>query len=268
MAITIVAIVVGDWLFALFVGLLLILGLKELINMLYLKHIYPSRQSVYLGSMLYLFIAALNRIDLMLMVSVFTTLYCFAAILKRGKEARICDVGATLMCIIYGGALPSHFLFIRNLDAGKLEYFGFSFDTAIGYVLLMFTAISLTDIAAYFIGTRFGKHKLWEVISPKKTIEGAVGGAIFAILSAVIVGYIVHLELWQSLLAGFVITLAAQFGDLFESMLKRDAGTKDSSNILPGHGGFLDRSDSYVFTVAVTYYFFYYVIVNPFWANF
>ena len=109
---------------------------------------------------------------------------------------------------------------------------------------------------------------MWEVISPKKTIEGAIGGAFFAILSAVIVGYIVHLELWQSLLAGVVITLAAQFGDLFESMLKRDAGTKDSSNILPGHGGFLDRADSYVFTVAVTYYFFYYIVVNPFWTNF
>ena len=134
--------------------------------------------------------------------------------------------------------------------------YGKHIDPGIGYIVLMFVVISVCDIAAFYVGTKLGKTPLWPEVSPKKTVEGAVGGTIASILGAVIVGHFIDLSLVHSIISGFILSLAAQFGDLAESMIKRDAGFKDSGDLLPGHGGMLDRADSYVFTGAVAYYYF------------
>ena len=126
----------------------------------------------------------------------------------------------------------------------------------------MFTAILLTDIGCYYIGTKFGKHKLAPVISPNKTIEGSLGGAFFAVVGAVVVGYFFQLEWYLAVLAGLICTVFAQIGDLSESLIKRDAGVKDSGHSLPGHGGFLDRADSFIFTIPMMYYFCYYFVFS------
>lgn len=119
------------------------------------------------------------------------------------------------------------------------------------------------DTGAYFIGKLLGKRKLAPEISPKKTVEGAIGGVLGAILSSFVFYAIAHayephppifLTLWQSLWLGLVLSLIAQFGDLAESLLKRDADVKDSSQ-LPGLGGFLDIVDSLVFTAPALYLF-------------
>ena len=120
---------------------------------------------------------------------------------------------------------------------------------------MMFTAILLTDIGCYYSGTHLGKHKLAPVISPNKTIEGAIGGAICAVIGALVVGIFLGAEWYLSLIGGLLCTVCAQLGDLSESLIKRDAGVKDSGNSLPGHGGFLDRCDSFIFTIPVMYYF-------------
>ena len=127
---------------------------------------------------------------------------------------------------------------------------------------MMFVAILLTDVGCYYAGTRFGKHKLAPVISPNKTIEGSVGGAVSAITGALIVGYFIGVEWYLSVVAGLICTAFAQIGDLCESLIKRDAGVKDSGNSLPGHGGFLDRTDSFVFTIPVMFYFCKYFIFS------
>jgi phosphatidate cytidylyltransferase len=162
----------------------------------------------------------------------------------------------------YGGFLPSHLLFLRNLDVNGMNFLGIHVNDGFGYVLLLFFVISVTDIGAYYTGMKFGKTPLFPAISPKKTVEGSIGGTIFALIFAIGIGYLIKITLIQSIIAGIIITMAAQFGDLAESMLKRDAGTKDSADLLPGHGGILDRADSYIFTVAIAYYYFYYFVVS------
>ena len=127
-------------------------------------------------------------------------------------------------------------------------------------MLLLFCISWGADTGGYFIGIMFGKHKLCEKLSPKKTIEGSLAGAISSILLALLLGNDIGLQIWQSFCLGLIITVFAQLGDLVESMMKRDAGAKDASDILPGHGGFLDRADSYIFTVAATYCYFYYFV--------
>ena len=119
-----------------------------------------------------------------------------------------------------------------------------------------------TDVGAYVCGSKFGKTPLAPVVSPKKTVEGAVGGSILALCTAMFIGWLIHIEWYQSLIAGFLITLFAQVGDLAESLIKRDAGVKDSGNSLPGHGGFLDRADSYLFSTPVAYFYFNYFVVS------
>lgn len=114
----------------------------------------------------------------------------------------------------------------------------------------------LGDTAALFVGSRFGRHPFFPRVSPRKTVEGALGGA-GATLAAVAIGmpWLVGLAVWQSVLLGLAVAVAAQGGDLVESALKRAAGAKDSSNLIPGHGGLLDRLDSLLLLGPVVYSF-------------
>ena len=114
----------------------------------------------------------------------------------------------------------------------------------------------LGDTAALFTGSRFGRHPFFPRVSPRKTVEGAVGGAV-ATLVTVSVGmpWLVGLAVWQAVLLGLAVAVAAQGGDLVESALKRAAGAKDSSTLIPGHGGLLDRVDSLLLLGPVVYCF-------------
>ncbi|MBO4369604.1 MAG: phosphatidate cytidylyltransferase [Desulfovibrio sp.] len=111
-------------------------------------------------------------------------------------------------------------------------------------------AVSLSDTAAYFVGTRFGHHKLWPRVSPKKSSEGAVGSLVACVLFSVIYGaFLGRAGFFAFLLLGIAVNAFAQLGDLFESALKRSVNVKDSGKLLPGHGGVLDRADSLLFAL-------------------
>ncbi len=131
------------------------------------------------------------------------------------------------------------------------------------WLLYILIVTKMTDTGGYFIGKYFGKHKLAKQISPKKTIEGAAGGLIFAVIASLLFPLlanagmgqpVIQLSILQSLLLGGLISVLGQIGDLGESLLKRDAGVKDS-NQLPGLGGILDIVDSLVFTIPLLYIF-------------
>ena len=145
--------------------------------------------------------------------------------------------------MIYVGWFFSYLIFIRGLT----EHGGYLF-------FLMFTIWAM-DIAAYLAGRIFGHTPLAPSISPQKTWEGAIAGFVIALIAAVIFSWTAQLELGHALILGGLIGVFGQLSDLIESLIKRDAGAKDSSNIIPGHGGVLDRIDSFVLTAPLMYYY-------------
>ncbi|NQT29479.1 MAG: phosphatidate cytidylyltransferase [Candidatus Saganbacteria bacterium] len=169
--------------------------------------------------------------------------------LKRPKEA-IVDISVTLLGMIYIGWFFSYFLFIRALtDRGA-------------YILFMMFTVWALDIVAYLVGSKFGKHKLLPSVSPNKSVEGAIAGFIVALIAAAVFGYFAGFALEHSLILGALIGVVAQLSDLVESLIKRDAGVKDSGNLIPGHGGVLDRMDSFILTAPVMYYYLVWVILK------
>jgi phosphatidate cytidylyltransferase len=122
---------------------------------------------------------------------------------------------------------------------------------------LILAAAVVSDTGAYYVGVRFGRHKIWPAVSPKKSWEGAAGGLAACALLCLLAGVLTPgrswslplIPLWGWLCAGILLNLAAQLGDFFESALKRSADVKDSSTLLPGHGGILDRLDSILFVI-------------------
>ncbi len=123
------------------------------------------------------------------------------------------------------------------------------------YLIFLLLLIEwLTDSGAYFIGSAFGKHKLMPRVSPKKTVEGALGGIAAACLGALLLNAFAHIApYWLIVVIAVIVSVAGQFGDLCESAVKRWARVKDSGNLIPGHGGILDRFDSMFFAAPITY---------------
>ncbi|WP_196886707.1 phosphatidate cytidylyltransferase [Aureivirga sp. CE67] len=121
-------------------------------------------------------------------------------------------------------------------------------------VLGLFILIWSNDTFAYLVGRTFGKHKLFERVSPKKTIEGFLGGFIFTIIAGIILSYSFDtINVFHWIVISIITSFTGVLGDLIESKFKREANIKDSSNFIPGHGGFLDRLDSIIFTAPFIY---------------
>jgi phosphatidate cytidylyltransferase len=160
----------------------------------------------------------------------------------------------TIAGAIYVGWMLSYWLSLRGLGDGR------------SWVYLAILTTFANDTGAFFIGRATGKHKLAPTISEGKTREGAIGGLICAVLGALIVAAVLNLispfdfKYWQIILIGLIIGLFAQLGDLVESLLKRNMEVKESGNLLPGHGGILDRFDSLIFVGAVVYYYVIWVV--------
>jgi phosphatidate cytidylyltransferase len=194
----------------------------------------------------YISIRNYNIDTLKLLFLVATLIISFIVLLFRKKEDRALNNWVwTVGGILYIGLLFSYWAEIPNLPQGTYWLF---------WAMLVVIAC---DVGAYFTGRSIGKHHMAPNISPKKTWEGAIGGLLASILVALLLGYFFPLpaELWQLAILGTIIGVLAQFGDLVESLLKRNAGIKDSGNFFPGHGGVLDRVDSYILVGAVLYYF-------------
>ena len=148
-----------------------------------------------------------------------------------------------------------HYVALRQLDQGRELV-----------ILAVFTTFAC-DTSAFFVGRAWGRHHMAPTISPHKTWEGAIGGFVGAVAAALALRSLLNLGDWslplnyvEAIAVGCLIGVAAQLGDLLESLLKRRAGVKDSGNLIPGHGGVLDRIDSLVFTGVIVYYFVLWVV--------
>ncbi|MEN3046169.1 MAG: phosphatidate cytidylyltransferase [Candidatus Hydrothermales bacterium] len=154
-------------------------------------------------------------------------------------------VSCALVSVFYL-VIPSYLIFQLKVIYGIKEIF------------FLFGSVWVFDSFSYFTGIYFGKRKLWERVSPGKTIEGLIGGFFSTLVFSIIFAILLRENLLKRLIPATFISLSALAGDLWESMFKREMGVKDSSNFLPGHGGFLDRVDSLIFS---TYFYFLYLVV-------
>ncbi len=166
---------------------------------------------------------------------------------EKGENTSAVDFNITLGGILYLGWLGSYVISVRNLPNGEW------------WLLLVLPASWIADGAAYFIGSCFGKHKMSPRVSPKKSWEGYLSGILIAAVGTTLLAGIWHerapeITLMKGLLLGLAVSTLTPLGDLGESMLKREFGFKDSGNVLPGHGGILDRINSWLWAAAIGYY--------------
>ncbi len=167
--------------------------------------------------------------------------------LFRNKGSAIVNLGITFLGIFYIGIFSSTLI--------KLREFFPDYEQGAYIIVTMFASIWICDSAAFFGGVRFGKRRLYERVSPKKSWEGAIFG-LFGALIAFIGSYYIYLDflrLSDVIILGLIVGTIGQMGDLVESLIKRDAGVKDSSNLIPGHGGMFDRFDSVLMVAPVMY---------------
>lgn len=170
-------------------------------------------------------------------------------LLKKDNRGFLLNWALMLAGAFYVGGLFSYLISLRNLPQG------------LNWLMLTFAATWSCDSAAYLVGTRWGKRPFFAHISPKKTWEGAIAGILVGTLATVIAGYAMGLAAWQGLTLGLLLVLGGTLGDLSESLVKRQVGVKDSSTLIPGHGGMLDRIDSLLFAGVIMYYFALWVIL-------
>ncbi|NEP74024.1 MAG: phosphatidate cytidylyltransferase [Okeania sp. SIO2G4] len=264
-------IIFGGWWFTVGMGAIVYLGQLEYFQLARTKGIVPAAKTTLALSQVMLVVAALapNLVD-----AIFTlagTLICFY-LLFQPKLATIADIASSILGLFYGGYLPSYWIRLRVGLEAQLQtpqtiplgnYWDISWidplscSQSLTFTLLGFCCIWAADIGAYFVGKFFGRIRLSE-ISPKKTVEGAVFGVVGSIVVATLGSWYLGWPglPWTGAPLGLVVGIASLLGDLTESMMKRDAGVKDSGQLIPGHGGILDRTDSYVFTAPLIYYFF------------
>ncbi len=179
-----------------------------------------------------------------IILSIFVLFFC--AMLKKSVENVSCRLSITCFGAFFITWTLFHMILIRNIDNYGMHY-----------IIFLFANIWMLDTGAYFIGKKFGKHKLASIVSPKKTVEGAIAGVVTAIIVSLAYRHLFMQEVMtnsESIIYALVISFVGQFSDLAESLFKRDCNIKDSGNIIPGHGGMLDRFDSYLFCAPIFYY--------------
>ncbi len=253
--VTMLCIMYGGLALLLMLAVIIFCATEEYVKILEHKGFYPSFKVMLLCEAVLAAIAYFQRFDLVAAALTFGCICSFLWVLFCGRQPYIANVATTLLGFVYCGWFPLHLLFLRNLHSPV-------FHDGLGFVVLMFISILLTDIGCYYAGRHLGRHKLAPIISPNKTIEGSLGGAICSVCGALVIGLFLGLSPLMCIILGILCTIFAQLGDLSESLIKRDAGVKDSGNSLPGHGGFLDRTDSFTLTIPVMYYFCKFFIFN------
>ncbi|MCX6283897.1 MAG: phosphatidate cytidylyltransferase [Bacteroidetes bacterium] len=255
----------SNWLFAGIFLVVVILGIWEFYTLFSSEEIQPQKiYGTVCASILYLVLYLVNatNLDILSPRWYFFPVYAAMAMfflsfiieIYRKKQKPLENIAITAAGVLYVSLPLSLLNLLYSPDSAR--FLGFP-----AFLLGYFTLTWLFDTAAYLYGKSFGKHKLFERISPKKTWEGTIAGAILAGFTALVFSLLVpDIVMMDWLMLSFLVVIFGSFGDLAESLFKRSLKIKDSGNILPGHGGILDRFDT--FFISAPFVFLYFVLRN------
>ena len=224
-----------------FLGLVVLIQMYELREMLIKKGI--TIPVIMLPFSILVFISS-TYFNLNLVIASLFLIFIFVLgndLFKNKLEGTLSRVSSSIFSVIYTAVFLSTIYRIRMMEKGAY------------LILSLIVLIWITDTFAYFAGKGFGKYRGLFKASPKKSLEGFIAGVVFAFLGTFVIAQYVEFTLAQTLSVAISAGIFGQLGDLFESMIKRDMGVKDSSSILPGHGGVLDRFDSLLVAAPVFY---------------
>lgn len=239
---------VGGMVWTFFASVVALISLAEFYGMLSRKF-KVSKGIGFLTSGLIIFSASegIHPVSLVLTLSVSAFVVLFVEIIRRqlrGESFAIWNMGGTISGIVYITIPWTFMILLRRLPGGGL------------LLLAMFIATWSCDVAAYLIGSRWGRNLLCVNVSPNKTWEGFIGGFSAALLSGVLLAFILEIPPIPFLYVGIICGFAGQLGDLAESVIKRESWVKDSGSLIPGHGGVLDRFDSTLINGLLVYVLF------------
>ncbi len=265
-AIGIPAIILGGVPYFLLIAVFLGMAAWEYVNIFRAMKLSPSMW-VTVGSVLLIMVARAFFPDFSLAVLTLAVLVAMTVHLidyERGVEHAGADFAATLSGFVYIGWIGSYLLDLRAIGGNDLRTIGGT--NGLWFLLISLGAIWAADSMAYFIGSRFGRHKMVPRLSPKKSWEGYWTGVFFGTLGGAGLTLLCNalngpdILWWQGAILGLILSVFTTLGDLGESMLKRQAKMKDSSTIIPGHGGFFDRIDAWLWAAAMGYFFIHWFI--------
>lgn len=245
----------GEWVFAVTVSLLALLAWHEYYKAMREKQIKVSFSIGLTSIALLMACAWLGNMEETMFVLLLTIFFILAKVILAQQKFTLSDAAYTFLGVNYVGVLFSYLLLLRFIHGAALKTSFGTLSQGAAYLWLAFICTWASDTMAFFVGSLLGRHKLCPAISPGKTIEGAVGGLAGSIIGAIIFGVLFKIAFVHAVGIGLLVGLSAQLGDLVESSIKRFAGVKDSGNLLPGHGGVLDRFDSILFAVPIVYYY-------------
>jgi len=204
--------------------------------------------NLFLGGLIILILLLnqfMNFVDLFAII-LLSSLSLLTVELFRNKGSAIFNLGSTFLGIYYIGVFSAALILLREFYSNDF----YAENLGAYFIISILASIWIGDSAAYYGGINFGRHKLFPRVSPKKSWEGAIFGFIFSVGTMILAKVLVLNSLsWMNvIIIGIIIGTIGQIGDLVESLIKRDSGVKDSSSLIPGHGGFFDRFDSLLFS--------------------
>jgi phosphatidate cytidylyltransferase len=248
--IVILAVWLGTWTTTLLVAFFTGMAAWEYADLFKSGKYQPNTVLIVAGSILLVFarqIAAFPGSSLVLVTFIMVLMIYHTFAYQRGVETAAVDFAISLAGVAYLGWMMGYFISLRGLENGFY------------WIALAFLASMFSDMGAFLIGRKIGRTKMMTRVSPNKSWEGYIGGVVVAILLTGLIAWGVHqfipaVTLQAGLVIGLVVSVLAPLGDFGESMLKRPFGIKDSSDRIPGHGGFLDRIDAFLWAAVIGYY--------------
>lgn len=223
--------------------ILALFALRELLNIGQKAKLISETSLTFLFCTIWLMTFLLGYTQWLVPLGIIWFIMVFARYALLYPDISYAQASFSFLALVYPVALFTYLFYLRELPQGFL------------WCIFVFVTVWITDTGAFFAGNAFGRRKLAPRVSPNKSVEGAVGGLVLALFAGFFFWMWTELgPLPVILLLSLITSIVSQVGDLFESAIKRSAGVKDSGNLIPGHGGILDRFDSFLFAIPLVYF--------------